>query len=634
MLKIFKYLKRSEWLMAGISLIFIVIQVWLDLQIPGYMEIITMLVQTPGSRLNDIWTAGGFMLLCAFGSLVGAVAVGFLSARISASFSQRLRGMMFNKVESFSMEDINRFSTSSLITRSTNDITQVQMLVTMSLQLVVKAPIMAVWAITKIAGKGFEWTMATAAAVVFMLLASSILIAFVYPKFIKMQTLTDNLTRVARENLTGLRVVRAYNAESYQEDKFETVNKDFTGVQLFTNRAMVVFMQIMTILMNALSLSIYWIGAHMIDAAGESAKLVIFSGMIVFSQYAMQVIMSFMMLVIIIVILPRAGVSAKRINEVLDTEPSIIDGGLDEGDLERAGEVEFRHVGFKYPGAAERVLEDINFKAKRGETIAFIGSTGSGKSTIVNLILRFYDASEGDVFVSGLNVKQYKLNALYDKIGYAPQKAVLFKGTVESNVAYGETGAPYTRAERVIPGDPESLAERNTGGEPEPLAERDSRDEPHPAAEDDLNNVNHNVNNDVKNAILIAQGTDFVEDMEGGYGAAIAREGGNVSGGQKQRLAIARAIYRKPEIYIFDDSFSALDFKTDRALRAELKKATAGVTTIIVAQRIGTIMDADQIIVLDEGRIAGTGRHAELLRDCPVYREIAISQLGEEETAS
>ena len=591
MLKIFKYLKRDEWLAAGISFAFIFAQVWLDLKLPEYMEIITTLVRTPGSGAGDIWAAGGLMLLCALGSLLSAVAVGYFSARISASYSQRLRSMLFNKIDSFSMEEINRFSTSSLVTRSTNDITQVQILVTMGLQMVVKAPVTAVWAIAKIAGKGFEWTLATCVAVLVMLLVASVFIAFVYPKFKIMQTLTDNLTRAARENLTGLRVVRAYNAERYQEDKFDAVNGDITSVQLFTNRAMVVLMPILSMLMSGLSFAIYWIGAHMIEAAAESDKLAVFSSMIVFSQYAMQVIMSFMMIVIVFVLLPRAGVAAKRINEVLETEPAITGGGGTDGLPGRAGEIEFRRVGFKYPGAAERVLDDISFTAKRGETVAFIGSTGSGKSTLVNLILRFYDATEGEVLVDGLDVKSYELTALYDKIGYVSQKAVLFKGTVESNVAYGGNG-------------------NGAGGS------------------------NDSGGDSIRTAVRIAQGADFVENMEGGYGAAIAQGGSNVSGGQKQRLAIARAIYRKPEILIFDDSFSALDFKTDRALRSELKKTSAGVTTVIVAQRIGTIMDADRIIVLDEGRIVGAGAHEELLRDCSVYREIALSQLGGEETAS
>ncbi len=586
MLKIFKYLKAEEWLMAGISLIFIVAQVWLDLKLPDYMAEITTLTQTPNSAISDIWLNGGYMLLCALGSLAAAVVVGFLAAKIAASFSQRLRSLLFNKVESFSMAEINRFSTSSLITRSTNDITQIQMLVVMGLQLVIKAPITAVWAITKISGKGFEWTMVTGVAVLIMIMMVTFLLIVALPKFKKMQTLTDNITRVTRENLTGLRVVRAYNAENYQEEKFETANEELTSTQMFTNRAMAVMMPVMSLLMSGLSLAIYWIGAYLIDAAGALDRLSLFSNMVVFSSYAMQVIMSFMMLVIIFIMLPRASVSAKRINEVLDTEPRILDGTKTEGRPGLRGEVVFKSVSFQYPDAAEPVLEDISFTASPGETVAFIGSTGSGKSTLVNLVLRFFDATQGEILIDGINVKEYKLEALFNKIGYVPQKAVLFKGTVESNVAYGDNG-----------------------GESYALDE-------------------------VQKAVQIAQGADFVEKMDGQYEAAIAQGGANVSGGQKQRLAIARAVCRKPEIFIFDDSFSALDYKTDRVLRSVLKQETAGVTSLIVAQRIGTIMDADQIIVLDEGKIVGKGTHKDLLRDCTVYREIAMSQLSEEELAS
>ena len=584
MAKIFKYLKPKEWLMACVSLIFIVAQVWLDLKLPDHMQKITTLTQTAGSAMGEIWKNGGYMLLCAFGSLAAAVVVGFFAAKIGASFSQRLRSLLFNKVESFSLEEIDRFSTSSLITRSTNDVTQVQTLVVLALQLVVKAPIMAVWAITKIAGKGLEWSLVTGAGVLIILLMVVLLMIFVVPKFKKMQQLTDNITRVTRENLTGLRVVRAYNAEGYQEDKFEAANMELTGTQLFTNRAMAVMMPVMNVMMSGLSLAIYWIGAYLIDAAGVADKLPIFSNMVVFSSYSMQVIMSFMMLVMIFIMLPRASVSARRINEVLDTEPVISDGGETGGEHGSAGEVEFKSVSFKYPGAAEPVLEDISFTAKRGETVAFIGSTGSGKSTLINLVPRFFDATGGEVLVDGRDVREYKLESLMEKIGYVPQKAILFKGTVETNVAYGDNG-----------------------------------------------NEDGYSSDDVKNAVYIAQGAEFVEKMDGEYGAHISQGGANISGGQKQRLAIARAVCRKPEIYIFDDSFSALDYKTDRVLRSALKKETAGVTSLIVAQRIGTIMDADQIIVLDEGRIVGRGKHKELLQTCAVYKEIAQSQLSEEE---
>jgi ATP-binding cassette subfamily B multidrug efflux pump len=586
MIRIFKYLKPKEWLMALFSLIFVMVQVWLDLKSPDYMSEITMLVQTPGSAMSDIWLAGGKMLLCTLGSLASAVIVGYFAARIAAAFSKRLRSLLFNKVESFSMEEINRFSTDSLITRSTNDITQIQTLITMGLMLIIKAPIMAVWAITKIAGKGFEWSLATGAAVAILVVMIGIIMIFVIPKFKKMQSLTDNMNRVTRENLTGLRVVRAYNAENYQEKKFEEANEELTGTQLYTSRATAIMMPVMNMIMSGLSLSIYWIGAYLINAAQMTDKLTLFSNMVVFSSYAMQVVMSFLMLVMIFIMLPRASVSAKRINEVLDTEPTILDGSHTNGVPGLKGEVTFQHVGFKYPDAEDYVLEDVNFTVKQGETIAFIGSTGSGKSTLINLVPRFFDATEGEILIDGVNIKEYTQEALHNKIGYVPQKAVLFKGSVSSNVAYGDNGG------------------------------------------------NGFSEHEIKKAVAIAQGTDFVERMEGGYEADIAQGGTNVSGGQKQRLAIARAVCRKPEIYIFDDSFSALDYKTDRILRNVLKKETAGVTSMIVAQRIGTIMDADQIIVLDEGRVVGKGKHKDLLQDCEVYRQIAMSQLSEEELVS
>ena len=586
MYKILKHLKVKEWLMVAVSLVFIVAMVWLDLKLPDYMAEITRLVQSPGSAMSDVWITGGYMLLCALGSLAAAIIVGYFAARIGASFSQRLRSLLFNKVESFSMEEINRFSTSSLITRSTNDITQVQMLIVLALQLVLRAPIMAVWAITKIAGKGIEWSMVTGAGVLIVLMMVTFLMIAVIPKFRKMQILTDNITRVTRENLTGVRVVRAYNAEGYQGEKFEKANEDLTSTQLFTSRAMVTMMPVMMLMMSGLSLAIFWIGAYLIDAAGAMDKLTIFSNMVVFSQYAMQVIMSFMMLVMMFIMYPRASVSAKRINEVLDTESTILDGLASDGSPGIAGEVVFDNVSFKYPDAADYILENITFTAKKGETVAFIGSTGSGKSTLINLIPRFFDATEGEILVDGLNVKDYKLDVLHNKIGYVPQKAVLFKGTVASNVAFGndfEAPYDYRTYQRVVA------------------------------------------------ATSIAQGSDFVEKMSESYDSDIAQGGTNISGGQKQRLAIARAICHSPEIYIFDDSFSALDYKTDRILRNELKKESAGITRLIVAQRIGTIMDADQIIVLDEGKIVGKGTHKELLRDCAVYKEIAFSQLSEEE---
>lgn len=586
MIKIFKYLKPKEWLMAAISLIFIAAQVWLDLKLPDFMSQITQLTQTPGSPMSEIWKNGGYMLLCALGSLAAAITVGYFAAKIASSFSQRLRSLLFNKVADFSMEEINRFSTSSLITRSTNDITQIQMLVVMALQLLIKAPMTAIWAITKIMGKGFEWSVVTGVAVMIVIVMVTFLMIFVIPKFKKMQTLTDNITRITRENLLGLRVVRAYNAESYQENKFEQANEAFTNTQMFTSRAMSIMMPVMNLLMTGLSLAIYWIGAYLIDAASAPDKLAIFSNMVVFSSYAVQVVVSFMMLIMIFIMLPRASVSARRINEVLDTQPRILDGSKTEGKPGVRGEVVFKSVSFKYQDAEEPVLENISFTASPGQTVAFIGSTGSGKSTLINLVPRFFDVTSGEILIDGVNVKEYKTKALFNKIGYVPQKAVLFKGTVESNVAYGDNG-----------GESYSIDE-------------------------------------VKKAVKIAQGTDFVEKMDGEYHGQIAQSGANVSGGQKQRLAIARAVCRKPEIYIFDDSFSALDYKTDRILRTALKKETAGVTSLIVAQRIGTIMDADQIIVLDEGKMVGIGTHKELLQSCAVYKEIAISQFSEEELIS
>jgi ABC-type multidrug transport system, ATPase and permease components len=586
MIKLLKRLKAKEWIQVFISLIFIVTQVWLDLKLPDYMSEITRYSQTPGSEMSDIWLAGGKMMLCALGSLASAIVVGFFAARIAASFSQRLRSLLFSKVDSFSMEEINRFSTDSLITRSTNDITQVQMLITMGLQMLIKAPIMAIWAITKISGKGLEWTVATGVTVGIMVFVLTLIMIFVMPKFKKMQSLTDNLNRVTRENLTGLRVIRAYNAESYQEEKFKQANEELTATQLYTNRGMAVMMPMITALMSGLSLAIYWIGAYLINGAAAMDRLTLFSNMVVFSSYAIQVIMSFMMLVMIFVMLPRASVSAKRINEVLETKPTIIDGNIEKGINGMEGEVEFKNVSFKYPGASDYVLENISFKAKKGETVAFIGSTGSGKSTLINLIPRLFDATEGEILVDGINVKEYSQDALHNKIGYVPQKSVLFRGTVNSNIGFGDNG-------KKKPG----------------LSE-------------------------VEAAVRIAQGNDFVEKMDKTYESEISQGGTNVSGGQKQRLAIARAVCWKPELYIFDDSFSALDYKTDRILRTTLKKETADVTSLIVAQRIGTIMDADQIIVLEEGKVVGTGRHKELLNNCDVYREIAMSQLSEEELIS
>ncbi len=586
MITLLKRLKMNEWIQAFVSLVFIVAQVWLDLKLPEYMSQITTLVQNPGSEMGAIWLVGGKMLACALGSLLSAVVVGFFSAKIAASFSQRIRSLLFSKVNDFSMEEINRFSTDSLITRSTNDITQVQLLITMGLQMLIKAPIMVVWAMTKIIGKGMEWSIATGVTLGIMLAVIGLVMIFVMPKYKKMQTLTDNLNRVTRESLTGLRVVRAYNANDYQEDKFEAANGELTATQLYTNRGMAVMMPTMTVLMSGLNLAIYFIGALLINEAGAMERMSLFSNMVVFSSYATQVIMSFIMLVMIFTMLPRASVSAKRINEVLETEPAILDGERTKGIDGIVGEIEFKNVSFQYPGASDYVLEDINFTAKKGETVAFIGSTGCGKSTLIGLIPRFYDATEGEILVDGINVKEYDQEALHNKIGYVPQKAVLFRGTVSTNVGYGDNGnlKPVLR--------------------------------------------------EIKSAIDIAQGSEFVEKMEGQYDADISQGGNNISGGQKQRLAIARAVCRKPEVYIFDDSFSALDYKTDRILRSALKKETGGVTCLLVAQRISSIMDADQIIVLEEGRVVGKGTHKELLNTCDIYMEIAKTQLGKEEMIS
>ncbi len=584
MVKIFRNLRKREIGLILLSVIFVAVSVWLDLKLPDYMSEVTILVKTEGSTMSDVLKAGGKMLLCAFGSLVAAIIVGFFAAQVAAGFSSRLRSRMFSKVGNFSMEEINGFSTASLITRSTNDITQIQNFVAMGLQVMVKAPIMAVWAVCKILGKSWQWTAATGGAVVFLMAVIATVLIFAYPKFKKVQTLTDNLNRVTRENLTGIRVVRAYNAEEYQEKKFSKANDELTATNIFVFRFMSVMMPSMNIVMNGISLVIYWIGAFLINKAQAMDKITVFSDMVVFSSYAVQVIMSFVMLAMIFIMMPRAAVSAKRINEVLDTVPNIREGSLSETKPENAGTVEFRNVSFRYPDAADNVLENISFTAKKGETVAFIGPSGGGKTTLSNLIPRFYDATEGEVLVDSVNVREYKSEALNNKLGFVPQKAVMFSGTVSSNVSYGKN-----------PNNP------------------------------------GNIPDEVKNAVEIAQGTEFVEKMPDTYNSQIAQGGTNISGGQKQRLAIARAVYRKPEILIFDDSFSALDYKTDRILRSTLKKETSDTTTLIVAQRIGTIKDADKIIVLDEGRMAGMGTHRELLKNCEVYRQIALSQLSKEE---
>lgn len=585
MVKLLKKLTWKDFILAAAAFVFIIVQVWLSLTMPDYMSEITKLVQTKGSKMNDILIAGGKMLACALGSLLAAVCTSICASKISSNFSANLRGQVFHKVQSFSMEEIGNFSTASLITRSTNDITQVQMLIVMGLEVLLKAPIMAVWALCKISTKNWQWTASTGVAVVVLLSFVGVCVAVALPKFKKLQSLTDNLNRVTRENLTGLNVVRAYNAEGYQQKKFNDANDELTKTQLFANRTMGTMMPGIQMVMNGLMLAIYWIGAYLISNAQMFDKLTIFSDMIVFTQYAMQVVMSFMMLVMIFVLLPRASVSAKRINEVLDMTLSIKDGTKENGIDGKKGEVEFRNVSFCYPDAEKDVIEDISFTAHKGETIAFIGSTGCGKSTVINMIPRFYDATKGEVLVDGVNVKEYTQKALRNKIGYVSQKAVLFTGSIKSNVAYGDNGT------------------------------KDFTDD------------------DVKHAIETAQAKEFVDKTEGGIDAFVAQGGSNFSGGQKQRLSIARAICRHPEILIFDDSFSALDYKTDRVLRDTLRKTCADATRFIVAQRIGTIRDADKIIVLDDGKIAGMGKHNELMETCEVYRQIAYSQLSKEELA-
>ena len=579
MIKLFRYLRKKDWFFVCISLCFIVFQVWLDLRLPDYMAEITRLIQTPDSALSSVVWAGMKMLACAILSMAAMFVVGYFVAQVAAGLSKRLREAVYDKVISFSMEEMGKFSTASLITRSTNDISQVQMVIAIGLQASVRAPIMAVWAITKIINKNLMWSAATGVAVAFLLVLIAVILVLAVPGFQKMQTLTDNINRVARENLSGVRVVRAYNAEKYQEDKFEEANEELTSVNLFNQKIMALMSPVMTLISSGLTLSIYWIGVYLIDKAALQDKITLFSDMIVFSSYAMQVIMSFMMLTFTFIILPRAIVSSKRINEVLDTKNRIMDGEGCENTQE-TGTVEFRNVSFHYPDAADDIISDINFKANKGEMVAFIGATGSGKTTLINLIPRFYDVTGGEVLVDGVNVKKYKLSELRKKIGYAPQKALLFSGTIEENVCYG-ADTP----------DSERLNE----------------------------------------ALEISQAKEFVEKLTDNVKSKISQGAVNVSGGQKQRLSIARSLYNRPEILIFDDSFSALDYRTDKILRKELRERSKGSTSLIVAQRIGTIMEADLIIVLEEGRVVGQGKHKELLKSCPIYKEIAMSQLSEEE---
>ena len=583
MFKLLKRLDSKQYKVIFICLIFIILQVWLDLKLPDFMSEITRLIETQGSKMGDILLQGTYMLICALGSLISSFIVGYFAAKVAASFSQKIRSEVFNKVEDFGMTEIKKFQTSSLITRTTNDITQVQMLIAMGLQVFIKAPIMAIWAIIKISGKSFEWSMLTGGAVLVLLIVVMVIVIFAVPKFKKIQNMIDDINNITRENLTGIRVVRAFNAENYQEDKFESSNEKLTKTQLFVQRIMAIMSPTMQLIMSGLSLGIYFIGAFIIDASNMMDRINIFSDMVVFSSYAVQVIIAFMMLIVIFIIYPRSSVSAKRILEVLETEEAVKDGNIHEKTNKKIGLVEFRNVSFKYPDAEEYMLENISFKVEKGETVAFIGSTGSGKSTLINLIPRFYDVTDGEVLVDGINVKDYNQETLHNLLGYIPQKAVMFDGTVSSNVSYGYNGKSKPNKKQIM------------------------------------------------KAIEVAQGTEFVEKMEDKYDAHISRGGTNVSGGQKQRLAIARAIARNPEIYIFDDSFSALDYKTDYILRKELKNYTKDATTLIVAQRIGTIKNADKIIVLDNGKMVGMGTHKELLENCEVYKEIAYSQLSKEE---
>ncbi len=581
---ILRYLNRKDWGALAVCVVLIAIQVYLDLEIPGYMASITTALNTGGTSA-DVLAEGLPMLGCAFGSLACSMSVGFMTAYLASSFSKTLRKRQFEAVQGYSLAEMGRFSIASLITRSTNDVSQVQSVIAIGLQVAVKAPIMASGAIAKIIGSDLKWTSAVAVSVVLIMCVIVLVMRFVVPRFKRIQALNDGVNRVTKEGIEGIRVVHAYNAEDYQQQRFKSVNGELVDTHLTVSRAMAFMHPTMSTIMNLMSLSIYWIGASVVNAATGMMRVDEFSSMVVFSAYAMQVVSAFMMTTAVFTVIPRAQVSARRIEEVIETDPSIKDGSAEESPEGFEGEIEFRDVGFRYPDTNEYVFRNVSFKVSKGETVAFIGPTGCGKSTLVNLIPRFYDVTEGQILVDGLDVREYTLESLRRKIGYVPQKSILMAGTVESNVNYGDTAADRT-------------------------------------------------SDDVRKALDIAQATDFVEAMEGGVQGHVAEKGGNLSGGQKQRVSIARAVCRRPEIYIFDDSFSALDYRTDRTLRTALKKETAGVTSIIVAQRIGTIMDADKIIVIDEGRAVGIGKHEELLRTCGAYKDIAASQLAPEEVGS
>ena len=582
MIKVLKNLTKKDIYMIIFCFLLMVSQVYLELKIPEFMSKITRLVQTGSGTIGEILEQGGYMLLCSFLSLATAVIIGYFASILSSSLSLKLRSKIFNKVESFGMEEIKKFSTSSLITRTTNDVTQIEMTIAMGLQMMIKAPIMAIWAVTKILNKSIEWSMLTGLGVVILLITITIIMIIVIPRFERVQKLTDKVNGVTSENLNGIRVIHAFNAEEFQENRFDEVNTNLTKTQMFNQRMFSIMSPVMMLVNHSLTLGIYFVGAYLISEAGLLNKITLFSDMVVFSSYGMQVIMSFLMLAMIFMMIPRAQISAKRINEVLDEDNSIKDGDFD-GETEEKGTIEFKNVSFKYPDADEKIIDNISFSVNKGETVAFIGSTGSGKSTLINLIPRFYDVTEGEILIDGINIKDYKQTCLHNKIGYIPQKAVMFTGTVKENITYGDNG-------KKKPTDKE-----------------------------------------VEKAIEIAQAKDFVKKMDGVLDAHIARGGTNISGGQKQRLAIARAIARNPEIYIFDDSFSALDYKTDLTLRKELKKYTKDSTNLIVAQRIGTIVNADKIVVLDKGKCVGIGTHKELLKNCEIYKEIALSQLSKEE---
>lgn len=583
MFKLIKNLGKKEAILALTCVVLIIGMVALELKMPDYMSEITVLVQSEGSQMNEIIKNGAYMLGCALGSLILSVVVGYCAANISANFSMKVRKKLFDKVGNLAMNEVKQFSTSSLITRTTNDITQLQMVLAMGLMISIRAPITAIWAITKILNKSWQWSAATAVGILILLSTIITLVIIVMPRFKIVQKLIDKVNGVTRENLTGIRVVRAFNAEKYQENKFEEVNNKLTNMQLFNQKCFAILSPVMFLVMYFLTLAIYFIGAYLIKDALMVEKLALFGDMIVFSSYAMQIIMSFLLLAMIVMMVPRAQVSAERINEVLDSDITIKDGKINKDTTKEKGTVEFKNVSFKYPDADEYLLKDISFKAEKGQTIAFIGSTGSGKSTLINLIPRFYEATEGEVLVDGINVKEYTQEFLHNKIGYVSQKAVIFNDTITNNVTYGDNGKGKIS------------------------------------------------DNKVKEAIEIAQAKEFIEKMENQYETQMAQSGTNVSGGQKQRISIARAIARNPEIYIFDDSFSALDYKTDSVLRKELKKHTKEATSLIVAQRIGTIINSDKIIVLENGECVGQGKHKELLKTCEVYKQIALSQLSKEE---